>query len=302
LSENKILKAWGAGCTRNILLTILAFIVMMGLLLGLIILVVVLPISDDQRIYILVGGFLLIFFLMIAGVLMWGAWSMRQYARKLDTALTPFGLTGNAYVWNGRQYHGTLNGRQVDVYFYRGPSLDIYIASPLNTRMSIGLKGRFSQVVSSKLNRPELVTTDPDLDHISIFSLDERWGRELLDDPLAKGVILRLTAVQPGFEFRNLLFQPEAIHFQVHHISVSNITPENLRDWMYELLDLIKIAESLPAPSVAATASSLERKARLSRSDFTLPIAGITCGIIGLFTVLLIVGLFLLFFLQGGGI
>ena len=301
MSENKIFKAWGAGCGRNILLLILAFIVMLGLLLGLVILVAVLPISDDQRIYILVGGFLLIFFLMIAAVLIWGVWSMRQRARKLDAALTPFGLTGNAYIWNGRQYHGTLNGRQVDVYFYRGPSLDIYIASPLNTRMGIGLNGRLSRSVSNMVNRPELVTADPDLAQLSIYSMDERWGRELLGDLLAKAIILRLTAVQPGFEFRNLLFQPEAIHFQVHHINSSSITLENLRDWMVDLLDLIKIAESLPAPSVAAAASSLERKARLSRSDFTLPIAGITCGIIGVFTALLIVGLVLLSSLQTGG-
>jgi hypothetical protein len=70
---------------------------------------------------------------------------------------------------------------------------------------------------------------------------------------------------------------------------------------VYDLLDLIRIAESLPAPSVTATASSMERKARLSRSDFTLPIIGITCGVIGLFTAILMIGLFLLIYFERGG-
>jgi hypothetical protein len=151
------------------------------------------------------------------------------------------------------------------------------------------------------LNRPELISNDPDLAQISVYPLDERWSRELLDNPLARAIILRLTAAQPGFEFRNLLFQPEAIQFQVHHVNPGTITPENLRAWVYDLLDLIRIAESLPAPSVTATASSMERKARLSRSDFTLPIIGITCGVIGLFTAILMIGLFLLIYFERGG-
>jgi len=301
LSENKLLKAWGAGCTRSIVISLVVFMIMLGAFLGLVILVFLLPIPNDQRIYLLMGGFLLILFLMITGVLLWGVRSINRYRRLLDAALTPLGLTGIAYMWNGRQYHGMLNGRQADVYFYRGPSLDIYIASPLNTRLGIGLKGPKNQHASVGLNHTELVINDPDLAHISIFSLDVPWGRELLDNPLARAAIVRLTSLQPGLEFRNLSFQPEALHFHLHHINPGTLTPENLRLWVIDLLDLITIAESLPSPSVTDAASSLERKARLRRSDFTLPLLGISCGIIGLFTAILIVGLFLLIFFERGG-
>jgi hypothetical protein len=301
LSENKLLKAWGAGCTRSIIISLVVLFILFGAFIGLVILVFLLPIPADQRIYILLGGFFLILFLLIACALIWGVWSINRHSRKLDTALTPFGLNGNAYMLNGRQYHGLLNGRQADIYFYRGPSLDIYIASPLNTRLGIGLKGPRNQSTSFGLNSTDLVFNDPDLAHTSIFSLDERWGRELLDDPLARAAIVRLTALQPGLEFRNLSFQPDALHFHLHHINPGTITAENLRIWVCDLLDLITIAESLPSPRVTAAASSLEQKARLRRSDFTLPMVGISCGVIGLFTAILIVGLFLLIFFERGG-
>jgi hypothetical protein len=287
VSESKIIKAWGAGCVRQALLAIIIFLVIVVGLVGLVILSVLLPITESQRIYIWVGGLLLLLFVMVGGIFVWSAYTIRRHAAQLDAVFNPLGLNGKPYLWNGRQYHGTLNGRQVDVYFYRGPSLVIYIASPLNTRLGIRWKGHFSQIVSSTVNRPELDSNDPDLAHLGIYTLDEAWGRELLDNAQAKAAILRLITNEAGFEFRNLLFQPEAIQFQIHRINLSAITTENLRIWVNDLFDLTGIAESLPAPSVSAVASAMERKTRLNRSDFTIPIMGITCGIIGFFAAIL---------------
>jgi energy-coupling factor transporter transmembrane protein EcfT len=301
VSEGKLLRAWGAGCTRTILVLIVVFIAFVMIFVGLIILTAFLPIKDEQRIYLLMGGFLLFLFLMIAMVLVWGFWSIHRHARKLDEAINPLGLSGKQFLWNGRQYHGMLNGRQTDIYFYRGPSLDIYIASALHTRLRIGLKGRINQTAYGLMEKPEMVINDADLENFNIYSLDDRWGRELLDNPLAKAAILRLVAIQPGFEFRNLLFQPDAIHFHSHHINQGSLTPENMRAWMYDLLDLVRIAESLSTPEVIATVSSLEQRARLRRGDLTLPVIGITCGIIVFFSVIFIVVLVLLLSLGGGG-
>jgi hypothetical protein len=238
---------------------------------------------------------------MAGGGMILGVWRIRRRAAQLDTAFIPLGLTGKAYLWNGRQYHGEINGRQVDAYFYRGPSLDIYLASPLNTRLGIGLKGRLSQIASSKINRPELVTNDPELAHLGVYPLDDRWGRDLLEESDSKTLILRLTTSKSSFEFRNLLFQPEAIQLQIHFIDFRTITAENLRIWVNDLFDLAGIAESLPAPSVTAVASPTERKTRLNRSDFALPIMRITCGIFAFFTVILIIITLLFFNLASSG-
>jgi len=301
LSETKIIKARGAGCVRQSLLVIILFLVIVAGIVGLTLLVVLLPVPDDQRINIWLGGLFIFLFLMAGGGIVLGVWWIQRRAALLDAAFTQLGLTGKAYLWNGRQYHGKFNGRQVDAYFYRGPSLDIYIASPLNTRLGIGLKGRLSQIASSELNHPELVINDPELAHLGVYPLDERWGNELFGTTNAKAVILRLTSSESSFEFRNLLFQPEAIQLQMNFINLRLITAENLRLWVNDLFDLAGMAESLPAPNVTAAASPMERKTRLNRSDFTLPIMGITCGIIGFFAAIIFIIVIVFINLGKGG-
>lgn len=302
MSESKVAKSWGATCARQALLAIIILLVVVASLVGLVIVSVLLPITESQRIYLWVGGLPLLLFLMVGGIFAWSAHTIRRRAAQLDAAFNPMGLNGRAYLWNGRQYHGTWSGRQVDVYFYRGPSLAIYIASPLNTRLGIRLKGPLSQMASSLSSCPELVSSDPELTHLGIYPIDERWARELLDNPQAKAAILRLTSAEAGFEFRNLLFQPEAIQFQIHRINLSTITTENLRIWIKDLFDLVGIAESLSAPRFTTVASPMERKTRLNRSDFALPIMGITCGIIAFFAAIITMIIILFINLGKGGI
>jgi hypothetical protein len=302
MSESEFIKSWGAGCIRQVLIAVFIFLIFVAGLVGLVILSVLLPIAESQRIYIWVGGLLLFLFLIVGGLLLWNAHTIRRCASQLDAAFNQLGLSGRSYLWNGRQYHGTLNGRQVDAYFYRRPILAIYIASTLNTRLGIGLKGRISQMALSAFQRPESASNDPDLMPLAIYPLDEAWGRELLNNAQAKAVILRLTSAHAEYEFRNLLFQPEAIQFQIHRISLGAINSENLRIWINDLLDLATIAESLPPPSITSHASSMERKGRENRGDFILPILGITCGIIGFFTAIIIIIMILFVNLIKGGI
>ncbi len=187
MSENKILRAWGEGCGWTTLIAIVLYILVMIIFLSLIVLAILLPVSDEQSIYLVLGGLLLFLLQLVAGVVVYAAWSAKRHTRILDAAFIPLGLTAKAYLWNGRQYHGTLNGRQVDAYFYRGPHLDIYISSTINTRFGIGLKGRFSQIASNVLHRPELVINDSELAHLSFYPLDGAWGQEILSASSSQG-------------------------------------------------------------------------------------------------------------------
>jgi len=299
LSEAKIAKAWSAGCSRNIIIAVAAFVIITTAFTFLGVLVVILPIQGDRAANLWFAGFFVFLFLFLALVIILAGWMIRRRLRLLDSLFTPLGISGKAYLLTGRQYHGRLSGRQVDAYFSRGPSLDIYMSSALNTHMGIGLKGRITQSASGSLNGVALASHDPDLDHLSIFSLDKGWGRQLLDDPRSREIILRLTARQPGFEFRNLLLQPEAIHFQLAHVNKDNLVPEIVQGWFYDLLELAQGAESLPPPEVSATASVIEQKTRLSRGDFTLPAVGITCAALAMFLLIFVIGLVLVFTLTG---
>ena len=52
LSESKIITSWGAGCVQQTVLAYIIFVVIVAGFVGTIILSVLLPITDSQRIYI----------------------------------------------------------------------------------------------------------------------------------------------------------------------------------------------------------------------------------------------------------
>jgi hypothetical protein len=231
-----------------------------------------------------------------------GCCGAKAGAAQFDAAFGPLGLTGSNYMLHGRQYHGQVNGRQVDIYFYRGPILDIYVAAPLHTRMGIGMTSRLGRAAAGMLNRQPFQASYPELAQLSIYPADERWGGELLDDPQARAAILRLMEAPGSYEIRNLLFQPEAIQLQANHLHPNRITPQAASQWLQDLLFLARLAESLPAPTVTAQASGAERTLRSDRNRLYWIVAGVTCGVFALMMVfLLIASLVTVYFLEAGG-
>jgi hypothetical protein len=235
------------------------FLIFVVVFVGLIVLALALPIPQNQRPTVIFGGLMAVIFLLVMAAIIWGIISTRCRANRLDAVFAPFGLIGKAYLWNGRQYHGLLAGRQVDAYFYRGPNLDIYLASPIHTRLGIGPKGRLAQAGSRMTAQRELNLHDPDLEQLGIYALDEQWSREILGNHTAREAILRLITPQPGFEFRNLLLQPEAIQLQVNHFNLAGITAERFQSWVNDLVALATIVEAQPVPGIKDEATPLER-------------------------------------------
>jgi len=221
--------------------------------------------------------------LVVGGSVGFGAWMILGRQRQLDAAFTPLGLVGSIYLLNGRQYHGTAGGRRVDAYFYRGPTLDIYVGTPLKTRLGLGTKDSVGQAVAGLLNRRPIALDDPELSRLNVFPLDEEWSRALLADAIARAAILRLTADEGPFELRQVILQPESLLLRLHRTRQRNITPENVRQWHTDLLTVARIAESLPPPQQTAEPSGMERTARVNRNAFLLPALGIVfallCGL-----------------------
>jgi hypothetical protein len=270
---------------------LIAGLIGLCVVVGLIAVTMIIPLPselEDYRPILWALGFVAFLGLFTVGAVGVFWWINRQRANQFDAAFTPLGLSGSGYLTNGRQYHGLVGGRQVDVYFYRGPVLDIYVAAPLRTRMGIGGRSGIGSLASMALNRPTLQTGDPDLDSLSIYPIDEYWARELLGNPRAKTIILRLMVSQTSFEIRNLLLQPESIQLKLHRTHPGLVTPDNVRSWLNNLIELARIAEDLPAPTVTAQSSDLERSSRTDRGK----IARVTVLVmLGVFALLLLCSL-----------
>jgi len=173
---NKTLNAWGAALARGLLLRLVIAAIVIPL--GCLCLFVPLYLTESGNfddlttaliLIIPVGGF---FLLLLGGGVGIGGWIVLSRKRQLDDAFTPVGLTGSMYLLNGRQYHGVVSGRQVDVYFYRGPTLDFYLSTPLKTRLGISQKDSIGQAVAGLINRKPLNLDDADLSRLNVFPLD----------------------------------------------------------------------------------------------------------------------------------
>src|SRR3989304_1296557 len=123
---NKLLNRWGAGCGLRAVLSLLLPVLVFGVLIACMAAVALLPLPriggwDDRDLRALIlagllGGAALA---AIGLTAVFGLWMIANRARALDAAFAPLGLGGKMFLLNGRQYHGTHGGRQVDAYFYR---------------------------------------------------------------------------------------------------------------------------------------------------------------------------------------
>jgi len=197
------------------------------------------------------------------------AWASRRRKRWLDSLFTPWGLTGSRYMVSGWQYQGTPHGREILARFYRGPTLDLYVGTPLQTRLGIAEKSHASLALAGALGRQPLSLDDPDLDAWSVFALDEEWVQSLLADPEAKALLQRLMRAGESWVLMPQVYlQPGMFHLRLYrnkNLFRYGIEPEDARRWLDDLLALARIAEGLPAPSVTAEESGAEQLVRSDR-------------------------------------
>jgi hypothetical protein len=124
--QSKVAKSWGAGCARWLGGYLLRFIIFLCLSLCVAPVVVgavsyvVNKFDTRTALFILVPLAALAFLVPLGAMLAYAGWVFTQRRRQLDAAFSPLGLAGSGLNLTGRQYHGTLQGRRVDVYYTPG--------------------------------------------------------------------------------------------------------------------------------------------------------------------------------------
>ena len=178
-------------------------------------------------------------------------WSFSRRGRWLDSVFAPLGLKGSVYMLSGRRCQGTLDGRQVDVRFMRGPMLTLYVSTPLQTRLGIGEKNALTSGFAGIAGKQALDTGDPDYASLCIYPNDEAWARALLADPEAKAALLRLMNTSEWALFHQVILEQGNWLLRLYRnkgLFRYAIAPEEARQWFDDLLTLARVGESLPAP------------------------------------------------------
>jgi hypothetical protein len=204
--------------------------------------------------------------------------------RWLDEAFVPLGLTGHSYMLTGRQYMGTVEGREVEVRFYRGPALEIYVDTPLHTRLGMAERSRTGVALAGILNREPVDIDHLDLEPIAVFALDHPWARSLLDRPRARALVADMITSDTPFLFQQVFLQPGRFCLRLFgsdRIAGVRVAPEEARKWVSDIVALIEIAERLPAPEQTAQPTALEKATRTGRNT-ALIAGGVVLAVLGL--------------------
>jgi len=302
MTESRLFKAWGQGCARSLVIRIIVAVFVVGGFLCVTLATALLPIDQDIKIFIWVGLIVIFMATIITGVFVWGILHIRKTAAELDQVFTPLGLEGRMYLLNGRHYHGIYHGYPIHAYFSRGPTLEIYLEASLKTRVGIGRKGAIEKAAASILDKTPLQIEDPAFEHLVIYPLDHNWTANLLADHSVRESVLQLTSEGSATEIRSISVTPEALKFEIRFIHTSHITQESVRAWVNELNRLVRIAESLPPPTVSTEETSLETTNRRNRGKFFWPIIGITCGFFAVLSICILAITALLIMLEESGV
>lgn len=223
-----------------------------------------------------VGG---IFLAMTLGI---GAIAVYRIRRdnSLDEAFTTIGLEGKAYQIGGRQFHGTAQGRTIEVYLQRGPMLDIHVHAPFKTEVAIGTKSSLGSAINRAIKREPMQLGNPLYEQMLIFAKDEEWTRKLLDTRKA-GEALNHLMPSRTTELRQVQISADTILFRIHRVNPGHITSEAVQNWLGAIFLLIEAAENLPEPTITTEPSDFARNVRQSSFNSPAMIIGIAGVIVG---------------------
>ena len=267
------------GCRRSLAVQLIAILIVVPLICTLICLPLWLVARWDASIWILIitaGFFLLI---LIGGGIGGMGLTFRRRARQLDSVFCPLGLTGSLYHLYFRQYHGHVQDREVSVYFYRGPTLEIEVKTSLQTRLAVTGRGGDASFFSRLLGREPLTITDERLQDLMAYALDAEWAQNALTDGSVPELLHRLINDDDNFIRRHVVLQPGLLRltlFGSRNLFSFELEPPEAEKWVYDLLALAQALEQITEPEVTAEETTAEEIAQSVKQSNPLTLWKIT--------------------------
>lgn len=278
--EKQLLKTYGSGCARNIAFQIFSVALVFGMFIIPALIAALWGGDRDTNFTVFIVILILIMLAGITGVIIWGLRNMRQRVAYLDEVFAPWGLTGAAFLQNGRQYHGKIFGRRAEIYFHRGPTLEINLAASLNTRAVVVFKSEIGKLSASLGNYENLALNDPLFHNLSIYAQDANWMNNILRDSPARRAIRQLMRVTGAYELRQIRVHPQGLKLTLRRIGMHQIQRENVETWLDDLRVLLEAIIAAPSPQEITMAIPLEMESQSDRNSLAWLGAGVGCNVL----------------------
>ncbi len=193
---------------------------------------------------------------------------------KLDDIFTPLGLRASAYM-NHRQYHGTINGRQVSVFIRQGPVLDIEVVTHLGTRMGI-TSNPDARMLASLFNKKPIQVNREEYQGLTVFGIDENWTYLAAGDYSASNLVQSLLRADGVFANKQIVMRPGRLCLTVYgstQLFATGLNANLGQRLVTEMVALTETLERLPPPSILDQETSLEKTGRQvrARNPYLIP-------------------------------
>lgn len=217
-----------------------------------------------------------------------GGWAaallyIRQQAAWVDKIFTGFSLKASRLNITGRQYHGEIRGREVDVLYSRGPVLTIYISIRVMTRLSVSDSEDVIRGIANIFHQEPISLREEGL---TIYAHEEAWAQGFLDVPQVRDLLKGLLFEKHPFLVRQVLIIPGRLMLRYYRSKQGadfEFSAEQASRWMDELLQLAAYAEAQPSPRKTIPVTDIHEKARKKTND------SLGWVIVGVILVLLVV-------------
>lgn len=254
-----------AGCRRSLAAQAIAIFIVVPLTCALICLPLWLVMQQDASIWLLIVPAALFLLILIGGGVGAVGWVFRRRAQQFDSIFEGLGLSGSLYQLYFRQYHGRMEDRDVSVYFFRGPTIEIEVETALQTRLAVTRSDGDAAFFSRLLGREPMQLTDERAQDLLAFAADEQWARRAINDPDASGCLHRLLERSDTFIRRHVVVQPGRLRltlFGSRSLFSFELDPAQAEGWVRDILALASALDMMPEPTITATVTSAEEIAQ----------------------------------------
>lgn len=190
----------------------------------------------------------------------------RRRKKWLDSVFNPLGLSGRRTMINWWQYDGFLNGREITARFYKGPTLNLIVSTPLQTRFGAAIPTELGTAYVNIVNKPMVKVSAPELQGMTLSALDADWFTSLCASAEFCGCLARLLHAGDSWALtRQVILTPGQLQLTLYrnqNLFKYDFSNEEVKSWLDDLMTLLAISETAQAPKVTSELSNLEKAAR----------------------------------------
>lgn len=181
--------------------------------------------------------------------------------RRLDGIFAAYGR-GRATSTVGRGWATAIDGREVNLWFSKGPQLEIYVSCLPRTNAGIGSDHALAGAVLRASGKARIDVADG----LVATGEDPAWVQAFASDPAVLDAVPALLSPDHAL-IRSLVVQPDAVKLTLRRFPMATLTAEGVARQVDALLTLAEVADRLPPPTQPSEPGGLLTRFRTNRGS-----------------------------------